>query len=226
MARKPSAATVDRLLSAGLTTAALVMAVSFSHREFSGARRTAEPTEHYEDWREWLDHATLVGDSSAPVTIVEFNDMECVGCKAFHERVLHPVRAEFGPSVALAIVPFPLRSHRFAMAAAEAAECATAQGRFEEFTDLVFEKQDSLGSKPWASFAMDAGVQDLDRYSECLESERTRTRITASRAFGDSLGVRATPTIVVNGWRYPTPPTVKELTEAIEKALSGRAIGR
>lgn len=216
---------VDRILTGILAIAAVTMAAAFLHTQYAAQSRkgetSSEPTRRYDGWRKWLDRGTLDGDSAAPVTIVEFADFECVGCKAFHERTLKTIRDEFGESVAFVYVHFPLRSHRFSTHAAVAAECAGAQGRYGVFVDLVFARQDSIGLKSWQSFAEEAGVEDMPLFDQCMESAWSKARVRSGRALGDTLGVRATPTVFVNGWLYPTPPDAANLAVDIQQFLTG-----
>ncbi|MGQ0766734.1 MAG: DsbA family protein [Gemmatimonadota bacterium] len=203
--------TSEKLASIVLAGAAFVMAATYVLR--SGLVAGATPdriapalTRHYPEWRDWMRDAVVIGDSAAPVVILEFVDLECVGCKAFHETVLRPLADEFGARLAQAIVHFPLRSHRFAKPAAQAAECADAQGSFLDFIDLAYAKQDSIGLKPWLSFAADAAISDSAEFARCLGATSSLARVLAGRALGERIQVRATPTVFINGWRYSIPP--------------------
>ncbi len=102
-----------------------------------------------------------------------------------------------------------------------AAECAGQQGRFSEFVDVVFEKQDSLGLKSWASYGQDAEVPNLSLYLRCVGSGSVFARIDSGIAVAERAGVRGTPTVFVNGWRIPVP-TERSLSSAIDSLLAGR----
>ncbi|MGQ0765436.1 MAG: DsbA family protein [Gemmatimonadota bacterium] len=93
-----------------------------------------------------------IGAPLAPVTVVEFTDLECPFCARFHE-VYRSLVVQHGANLSLVFVHFPLPSHRFAKPAAQAAECAAEAGRFAQFVDLVFQKQDSLGLLSFTSMA-------------------------------------------------------------------------
>jgi protein-disulfide isomerase len=102
-----------------------------------------------------------------------------------------------------------------------AAECAEQQGHFVEFVDAVFDKQDSLGLKSWASYAQDAKVPNLTRYVRCVEAPGAFARIDSGLIMAERAGVRATPTVFVNGWRFPIPPTSSRLSRAVSDLLGG-----
>lgn len=226
MAGKALSTTVDRVLSVTLTMAAVVMAFVVVQREFLDSTPVASTAQNqpvfYSGWDRWMVDGIMIGDSAATVKIVEFVDLECPGCKAFYETVLRPLEEEFGPSLARVFIHLPLRSHRFATAAAVAAECAVQQGRFAEFEDVTFERQDSLGIKRWLSYAEDAGILDTLQFARCIADQAPLTRVERGRALADSIGIKATPTVFVNGWRYAVPPSRRELSNVVGDLLSGR----
>jgi protein-disulfide isomerase len=218
---------VDRILSVALTTAAIAIAAVLIWREvkprpvaFQGVVRT--PPKFIPDWKEISKAGTRVGADSAPVTIIEFVDYECPFCKRFHEGALAQVRKQFGTDVAFVYIQFPIPSHRFASAAARAAECAGEAGRFGEFIDGLYAKQDSLGLKTWASFAFDAGIADTMRIQRCGTSNLPSPTIANGMAIGERIGVVGTPGIMVNGWLYAAPPSDTLLLQAVRAQLQGR----
>lgn len=125
--------------------------------------------------------------------------------------------------MALYYVPFPLaRIHRFAEPAAKAAECADQQGRFVAIEALLYAKQDSFGLKSWASYAHEVGVPDTSRFTACTQSNAKVGRLEASRELASRLQATATPTVIVNGWRYPVPPDSAELVRIVDSLIRGR----
>jgi protein-disulfide isomerase len=119
-------------------------------------------------------------------------------------------------------VHFPLPRHTFARPAARAAECASDQDRVLAFHDLLYEKQDSLGLKPWSSYASEAMVPDMTRFASCVTDTAIVARIEAGIALGKRLALRGTPTVLVNGWRFEHPPTQVELLQTIEALREGK----
>jgi len=223
---------MNRRLETGLTLvltlAAVAMAVAFVWRQLgptsaTGRVRVEAPQEPelYPKWRDWLPIGnSIMGADSASVNLLVFTDFECPYCARFHETVLKKTMEEFGPSVGATIIPFPLKIHRFAEISAVAAECAAEQGRFAEYVDGLFLKQDSLGLKSWESFALEAGVAERDQFQACVDAQRPLGRVKAGRAVADSIGLQSTPTVFVNGWRLPAFGE-DELSRAIEGVLNG-----
>lgn len=217
----------ERVRTTLLAVAACAMAASLVHREFF-ARRALQPEasirkppDHVPEWRQLIDAGILLGDRSAPVTLIEFADLECPACRLFQVDV-QAARTHFGTDLAVVFLHFPLPQHRFARPAARVAECADRQGRFDEFHNLVYEKQDSIGLKSWDSFAAESGVPDLTRFRKCAGDTASVSRIEAGVRIGKELAVAGTPTVLLNGWRFWNPPSRDELLRAIEAIKAGK----
>ena len=88
-----------------------------------------------------LEGAPILGNPEAPVAIVEFSDFACPFCGRFSKDILPELKAKYIDTgqVLLAFRHLPLdRIHPRARPAAEAAECASRQGKFWRFHDLLF----------------------------------------------------------------------------------------
>ncbi len=202
---------IDTVASVVLMIVAVGMGGAVVHREFASpataSRGTPAPPQHIQAWADVVHSGILVGNPRATVTIAEFGDFECPYCRRF-ATALQSVRKQYGDRIAFVFVQYPLSGiHRFALPAARAAECAAAQNDFDSFQSLLYEKQDSLGLKPWSSFAKDAGVSDLDEFSRCNGRTDAIPRVEAGRAIARRLGISATPTVLINGWRLSIPPS-------------------
>src|ERR671917_1347748 len=107
------------------------------------------------------------GPASAEVTLVEYGDFECP-----YTRRAHPVARrlgqEFGDRLLFVFRNFPLtRIHPHAQAAAEAAEAASAQGRYWEMHDLLFDNQRHLEHEYLRRYAHRLGF-DPERFDREL----------------------------------------------------------
>src|SRR6516225_5919269 len=157
-----------------------------------------------------IDRLTLadlpsLGPANAPVTIVEFGDLECPDCRMEAPILRHNVAETFASQVRLYFKDFPLGSiHPWARAAAIAGRCVYHQEAkaFWDFYDWIYENQqeiepDNLNSKilAWAGQnGLDAG-----RLGSCIETKGSEPEVDRSLAEGRSLGVRGTPTLFING---------------------------
>src|SRR6266545_495089 len=107
---------------------------------------------------------------------------------------------------------YPLvQIHPLAFEAAVAADCASKQGRFEAYHDVLFAKQDSIGAISWGQFAHRAGVPDQHEFERCMESPSSASKVREDIEAGDQLQVRGTPTVVIEGIRFPGTPPLRTL---------------
>jgi len=146
-----------------------------------------------------------LGPANAPVTIVEFGDLECPDCRMEAPILRHNVAETFASQVRLYFKDFPLESiHPWARAAAIAGRCVYHVDAkvFWNFYDWIYENQqeiepDNLNSK----FLAWAGQNGLDAgpLSRCIETQASEPEVDRSLAEGRSLGVRGTPTLFING---------------------------
>lgn len=211
--------TLESILSATLTLAIVALAGTIIYDRFSSERAadSERPEDVSEHWTELRAGGLRIGPANARVEIVEFTDFECPFCQS-NKKDLDIIRGAHPDDVAVIYHHFPIESlHRFAQISAEAVECANDQGRARQMIDLVFATQDSLGLIAWPTLATRAGVPDSSQLSDCLTSNRHRPKVLSQRAFGESLGVTGTPTLIINGWKLPGamhPDTVRSYVEA------------
>ena len=216
---------IERTVSPVLAIAAVAIAGSVVHREFvrPPVRAVAPalgPPVFVAAWKDALQVGVEVGDRTAPVKIVEFSDLECPFCRGFH-AIARDVMKEHPKDASLVFVHYPLASHRFAMQAARAVECASARGHFSELVELLFSRQDSLGMKSWGSYAQDVGLTDTTAFKKCVMDQAPVRRIEDGRALGEKIQITGTPTVLVNGWRYSRPPNKDELAQAVRAIVAG-----
>ena len=126
---------------------------------------------------------------------------------------------EFKGKVRLVHKDFPLPSHAGALPAAEAARCAGAQGFFWEYHDLLYLSVPDFSRDDLISYA---GRLNLDRnaFTTCIDAGRFRKQVEADVAEGRALGVRGTPTFVVNGTPLVGAQPIEAFREAVREALN------
>jgi protein-disulfide isomerase len=166
----------------------------------------------------------VVGDSMAPVKIVEFADFECRFCRRLH-ATLDRVRARQANAVAIVFRHYPLSRFGSSHPAAVAAECAAAEGRFEEFAALLFASQDSLSRLSLGATALRAGVVDTARFHNCIGGSVALARVAEDVTAGRQLGLTATPALLV-GDQMIVGDVSLETLEAMIETLRRRQMGR
>jgi protein-disulfide isomerase len=153
------------------------------------------------------DAGRIQGDTSAPVWLVEISDFQCPFCKRWHDETYPAIRRDYIQTgiVRMAYVHLPLSIHPHAEPAAEAAMCASVQGRFWPVHDAIFRTQDHWTPMPDAravfdSLALAAGV-DAAQYRRCMESDVMLRLINGDRERAAAASARSTPTFFVGGER-------------------------
>jgi protein-disulfide isomerase len=142
--------------------------------------------------------APFKGPLDAPITIVEFSDFQCSYCKRVLD-VLHQVLERYPNKVKLAFRDFPiLNIHPQAQKAAEAAHCAGEQGKFWEYHDLLFEKQDTIPTTDFAEHAKALGL-DVTTFQACIDAQKYKEKVQRNYADGVKAGVSGTPAFFING---------------------------
>ncbi len=148
------------------------------------------------------DDMYSIGSPSAQIKIAEFADFQCPACAA-SEPTLKEVLKEYGDKVYFEYHHFPLAIHNWSILAAEAAEAAGAQGKFQEYHDVLFAKQTEWSANKDATtlfkqYAKDLGL-DTTKFNDELDKHTYKDKVLASYSHGSSLNVQSTPTFFVNG---------------------------
>ena len=157
------------------------------------------------------------GRQTAPVTVVMFTDFQCPACSAVHP-VLKKVLAEYGDKIRFVVRDFPLVNiHENAFRAALAANAANAQGKFFEYTEILYQNQKALDKDSLKKYAAGLGLNqkqfDLD-----LTSEKFAGDVKKDMADGTAYGITGTPTIFVNGVKV-RQLSAEDFRKAINTAL-------
>ena len=164
-----------------------------------------------------VDDDPARGEATAPVTIVEFTDYQCPSCAAM-QPVLDEVLKSYGNKVRFVVRDFPLLAHANARKAAEAANAANAQGKFWEYTLLLFKHQKELDVPSLKKYASDLGL-NRTLFDAALDSGKYSAEVRHDMDDGEKYGIDSTPTIYINGAAL-TVLSSEGLRAAIDKALA------
>ncbi|MGY1753913.1 Na+/H+ antiporter NhaA [Blastococcus sp. SYSU D01042] len=161
-----------------------------------------------------VDHVR--GPVDAPLTLVEFGDVECPFCgKA--TGVVGELRGRFGDELRYVFRHLPLVDvHPHAELAAEATEAAGAQGAFWAMHDRLFSHQEELDVPDLLNHAAALGL-DLERFTRELGEETHAARVRDDVASAEASGVHGTPTFFVNGVRHDGATTTDALAAALQR---------
>jgi protein-disulfide isomerase len=162
------------------------------------------------------------GGAKAPVTIIEFSDYQCPFCKRA-EQAIDKVMEVYGTKVRLVFRDFPLPMHSDARPAAEAANCANAQGKFWEYHQKLFANQSALGEDKLKSYAEAVGL-DGAKFAQCLQEKPFRAAIDKDIADGAAVGVSGTPAFFINGRMLSGAQPFAKFKEVIDEELAATKV--
>jgi protein-disulfide isomerase len=142
------------------------------------------------------------GPKEAPVTIVEFGDLQCPACKAAQPAIEALIAAE--PTARFIFQNFPLEMHNWAAKGAAYADCVgvASNEAFWKFIAKTYETQADItaenADEKLTALADAAGVKGAD-IAGCATTPVTKAHVDASIALGKSVSVTGTPTLFING---------------------------
>ena len=156
------------------------------------------------------------GPLDAPVTLVEYGDLECPYCGQAEPAVRELLVG--CTDVRYVWRHLPLRDvHPQAFLAALAAEAAARQDRFWDMHDLLLRHQDALQLRDLVGYAGELGL-DVDRFTHELKAHKGAARIEQDVEGAAASGVRGTPTFFVNGRRHQGAYDLPALLAAVDEA--------
>jgi len=170
------------------------------------------------------------GPADAPVTIVEFADLECPSCARLHQVIEEDLIPKYGNKIRIVFKDFPLyQIHDWAVNGAVASQCVYEINpeAYVNFRSLVFQHQGSItGANARGALIQYGGEAGVDgaKLAGCLDARATLPRVEASLREGQSLTISSTPTCFING-RTVVAADPAEYYRAIDEALAARGLG-
>ncbi len=151
-----------------------------------------------------INPTETVGSANAKITLIEYADFQCPFCKRFNDSVLPQIMSNY---VQTGKIRFSYKHYAFLGEesdwAAEAAECAADQGKFWPYHDMLFAQQ---GGENSGTFTKDKLISaaaklnlDSTQFADCLNQDKTLPRVQADIDEGNRIGVRGTPSFLLNG---------------------------
>ena len=179
------------------------------------------------------DRGRIRGADTSHIWVVEVSDFQCPYCKQWHDETYAGLDKEFVQTgaVRIAYLNFPITTlHPNALAASEAAMCASVQGKFWEMHESLFNSQAAWAKLPdpshtFDSLAVAAGV-DRATWQACVSSHAALPLINADRDRVGASGVSSTPTFFVGDRKivgaYPLDTFRTIINDQIRKARGGK----
>lgn len=167
------------------------------------------------------------GPSNAPVTVVEFGDLQCPTCARLHEFLENDLLPKYNSKVRVVYKEYPLSSiHDWTLTASLANQCAYQlnPATYVPLRSMIFKNQMSFTAANVRDQVIGYGEQvglDRLRLAACIDSKASLPRIEANFREGQTLGVQSTPTSFINGKMIvglPQEDYIKAVDEALRAA--------
>jgi len=157
------------------------------------------------------------GPADAPLTLVEYGDFECPFCGVAYP-VVKELEERYGDRLRVVFRSFPLQQHRYAQAAAEAAEFAADHGKFWELHDTLFEHQRALDEPHLLGFARALGLDEA-ALAQALREHTYAGIVEDVKHGGEESGIPGSPAFFLNGVLFEDEPTPANFAHAVDWLL-------
>ena len=144
----------------------------------------------------------ILGNSDAPITIVEWGDYQCTYCYKFHQNTLEIINEEFIKTgkVKVIFIDFPLNGFDSKLAS-EASYCAQDQGKYWEYHDELYknwagERTGWITRESLSKFAESLNLSSI-QFNKCLDDRKYEEKVNSMYEFGNQIGIDATPSFLV-----------------------------
>ena len=144
----------------------------------------------------------IMGNSNAPITILEWGDYQCTFCYKFHQNTLDAINEDFIKTgkVKLIFKDFPLNGPD-SFLAAEASYCAQDQKKYWQYHDELYnnwegERTGWITRESLNEFGNAVNL-NLDEFNTCLDEHKYQSKIILLYEFGKEVGIDATPSFLV-----------------------------
>ena len=149
--------------------------------------------------------SSILGNSSALITIVEFGDYQCHQCYNWFHNTKPSVFQNYVDTGNVNFVFMDLAFlGRDSPKAAQASYCAEDQGKYWEYHHQLYTSQESQIDNGWANserlkaFAFSLDL-DMESFESCLDSGKYAKRVQYNTAEAKKLGASGTPTFFIIG---------------------------
>jgi protein-disulfide isomerase len=162
------------------------------------------------------------GSPTAPVTVLEFSDLQCPFCARVHPT-LKQLETKYGPNeLRIVFKHNPLPFHPNARPAAKVADAVLRQGgsrAFFAFLDLAFAEQPKLGDQALSDWITRVGL-DPTVVIQRAELQDTTDKIDRDIALAGKIGANGTPAFRINGSTLVGAQPIDAFTSIIDAELA------
>lgn len=175
----------------------------------------------------------ILGNASAPVTLIEYGDYQCPYCGEFFSQTEPEIIQNY---VNTGKVRFVFRNFAFlgaeSTAAAEAADCAEDQNKLWAYHDALYSAKvtdaSSGGSEDDGFFStaelLKLGQQvglNMTTFTSCVENNTDANLVAQEKGAAAAAGVNSTPTFFINGTLITGAQPYSVFQQALDSAAQG-----
>jgi protein-disulfide isomerase len=177
--------------------------------------------------------APYQGSTSAPVTLIDFSDLQCHLCDRFVTATEPQINSTYVQPGKVAFIFLHLPNRGFdSFPAASAAQCTNDQGKFWQYHNLLYNNQGPIDSG-WANrdnlkkFASQIPGLDMQEFNSCFDSQKHKPVVETNVALAHSLGFTQTPSFIIvkndgsNPQKIEGPQPFPEFKVLIDRELGG-----
>jgi protein-disulfide isomerase len=174
-----------------------------------------------------LHNVPSQGPASAPVTIVEYSDLQCPMCATVHLFFETQLLPRYGNKVRVVFKEFPLTGiHDWSPTGAIACQCAYEinPSAYVPLRTAIFRAQQLINATNLRDLLLTYGEQagvDRVKLAACIDAKSSLPRVEADVAEGKRVNVDRTPTAFVNGKMIIGLPSPETYYQAVDEALRG-----
>lgn len=196
-----------------LAVLAGALALWYAYRVRSFPSSFSQATEATSYWPQRRDGKHMLGNPEVPHTLVVFTDYQCAVCRDY-DLMLQDLVAAYPEEVRIVVRHNPLRAiHQYADAAANAASCGHALGKFEEVHRALFDAQEQLGIVGWSQVASASGIADTVAFENCVTSRQYARTVAEDVRLADALRLRRSPSVLLDGQLLGSTPNLEQIAE-------------
>ena len=199
VAKREQAPWVTIVIVAAVAIAAFVAVVFGSSLLRGGSSEVVIPSGIAE--RTARQQGPVLGEDSAPVTIVEYFRFDCIHCADFARQTAPLIEKDFIVDGRVRFESRPLAEEGKILAASEAVECAGEQGRYWDYHDVLFanfhgDPEGDYKSGQLKEYAEKLGL-DTESFNSCLDSHKYKQTVIDESEAAVQAGLQGTPTFFI-----------------------------
>lgn len=167
-----------------------------------------------------IDNDPLLGETTAPVTIIEFANVKCSDCLRFHQDIFPQLKEQYIDTgkVRLVFRDYPTAESELV---GLAGECALEQGNqhFWTFQDRMFANLDQLTAETFRVWAQELNF-NMERFDSCMSNNKYKKELYEDLSdLKAAVGETSVPTFFINGQVVVGVPPFEEFARIIEGEL-------